>query len=144
MKYLQLLVLSLFIIGCSNNEEPQLDQKKSDSEVENPTKKKEELVEIKGTTFTQYYPGKEKIKFQGTQDEEKRRHGKWTHFSEDGKELGTTMYKHGILHGHMVVKRPNGTLYYHGEMHNGKKVGIWKNYDETGAFLNEDDFGEKE
>ena len=147
MRYLQLLVLTLFIVGCGNADADKTTKTENSESDTHPVVKledTEELTEIKGHRFTQYYPGKKQIKFQGMQDDEKRRHGKWTYYSKDGRELSTTMFNHGVKHGHMVVKRENGALYYHGEMENGKKVGIWKNYDENGNFLNEDDFGGKE
>jgi antitoxin component YwqK of YwqJK toxin-antitoxin module len=144
MKYLQLIILSLFIIGCTTEtDEPGNDEANTEAN-DAPVDDKEELVVIKGKTYTQYYPGKKNIQFVGPQDEQKRRNGKWTHYSEDGKELGITIYKHGVMHGHLTVKRRNGTIHYHGEMNDGKKVGIWKTYDENGTLVSEDDFGEKE
>lgn len=147
MKYLQLLTLVIIVTACSEkttdepNKNPIKENNSTTAATEAPTvETPEELVYIKGHTFTQYYPGKKQIKFQGLQDDQKRRNGKWSYFSPDGKELSTTMYSHGKKHGHMIVKHENGTLYYHGEMSEDKKIGIWKNYDEDGVFIGETDF----
>jgi antitoxin component YwqK of YwqJK toxin-antitoxin module len=147
MKYLHLIALSLFIIGCSSEPEapetpktetPQI-QQKSDNKIKAPT---DELVEIKGKMFTQYYPGKKNIEFQGPQDAEQRRHGKWSFYSESGEEMSTTMYSHGVRHGHMIVKHDNGVISYVGEFKDGMKVGIWKTYTRQGELIEEKDLGE--
>lgn len=142
MKYLHLIVLSLFIFGCSQETETE-EIKDAETEDATPIETEEDLIEVKGHTFTQYYPGKKKIKFKGMQDDEQRRDGLWTFYSEEGKELSTTMFKHGMKHGHMIVKHPNGAIYYYGEMHEDVKVGIWKTYDENGELVSETDFGSK-
>lgn len=145
MKYLQLLVLSLFIFGCAEKTDPKDDKEQETSTTpKTPAEEKAELTVVKGHSYVEYYPGKKNIKFQGVQDDEGRRHGLWTYFSEAGAVLITTMYEHGKKHGHMIVKRPNGALYYYGEMHHDKKIGVWKNYDEDGVFLSDTDFGEAE
>lgn len=144
MNYLYVIILSLFMIGCTTEtEEPS----ESDSAIETkntPTQEKEELVVVKGSAYQEFYPGKKNVKFEGHQDDQKRRHGKWSYYSEDGKELSTTMYEHGMKHGHMIVKYPNGAINYHGEMYKDKKIGVWKNYDENGELISETDFGEIE
>ena len=148
MKYLLPIALALIVFGCSQNPDPK-DSKDSTesnngkSNIAAPIESEDELTVIKGHTFIQYYPGKKNIKFKGVQDDEHRRHGLWTYYSEDGKELSTTMFKHGMKDGHMIVKRENGAIHYYGEMQEDKKVGIWKTYDENGELASEKDFGPK-
>ena len=150
MKYLQLLALVLIVAACSEtpSDEPTSTTDKPEAAqptINNPTREmndSEELVDIKGHKYTEYYPGKTKIKFQGMQDDQQRRDGQWSYFGPDGKELSTTMYSHGKKHGHMIVKHQNGAMHYHGEMSEDKKIGIWKNYDEDGVLISETDFGE--
>ncbi|MFT6246139.1 MAG: hypothetical protein ACJA0U_002064 [Salibacteraceae bacterium] len=152
MKFLQLLALVLIVAACSEKttDEPAKKPLKESSTPATVTQAPavesdpEELVDIKGHTFIQYYPGKKQIKFKGLQDDQKRRDGQWSYFSIEGKELSTTMYSHGKKHGHMIVKHENGALYYYGEMSYDKKIGIWKTYDEDGVFIGETDFGEAE
>ncbi|NRA10648.1 MAG: hypothetical protein HRT57_01680 [Crocinitomicaceae bacterium] len=147
MKYLQLLALVLIVAACSERtiDEPTEKSDEDQPTINKPTTKindPEELVEVKGHKFIQYYPGKKQIKFQGMQDDQKRRQGQWSYFSPEGKELSTTMYSHGKKHGHMIVKHDNGAMHYHGEMSENKKIGIWKNYDRDGILVNETDFGD--
>ena len=101
-----------------------------------------DLIEVKDNIFREYYPGKRKVKFEGTQDEEGKRHGKWQYFSEDGLELSMTMYEHGEKHGFSIVKYPNGNLHYHGEYKHNKLVGIWKTYSIQGELTNEVNYDE--
>lgn len=152
MKYLQLLALVLIVAACSEKttdtptKKPVKENSTTSNAVATPTPEvesnPEELVDIKGHTYIEYYPGKKQIKFTGLQDDQKRRDGQWSYFSPEGKELSTTMYDHGKKHGHMIVKHPNGALHYFGEMSNDEKIGIWKNYDEDGVLIGEKDFGE--
>lgn len=131
MKQLVVFILMTFIVACSTEEKEPIKK-----EVSN-----EVLVEITDGKYTEWYPGKKQIKYKGGQDDENRRHGIWTFYAEDGKELSTTMYEHGLREGFTVVKHPNGALHYRGEYKNDKTVGVWTTYDEKGKLLSEKDFG---
>ena len=48
-------------------------------------KKEEVLYEIKDGKFTEWYPGKKQVKFEGNVDVKGDREGKWTFYSEKGK-----------------------------------------------------------
>jgi antitoxin component YwqK of YwqJK toxin-antitoxin module len=113
-------------------------------EIKEEKKAPENLISIKNGVFTQYYPGKKHIKFQGAQDEKGNRNGKWIFKNEQGVELSVTMYDHGKKHGHSIVKYPNGSLYYVGEYFQDKKIGLWRVYDENGKLTEEKDFGPAE
>ena len=115
----------------------------TDEKTDETTKpaKKENLVEVKNGQFTEWYPGKKQIKFQGMQDKKGERNGKWTFYSENGTELSFTIYEHGVKQGFTVVKYPTGRIHYTGEYLNDKTVGIWKTYDEKGKLVTEKDFG---
>lgn len=102
------------------------------------------LVEIKGNQYTEYYDGKQQIKFKGFQDEEKRRHGVWYYYDEKGNELSMTEYRHGAKNGITMVKYPSGALYYTGEYKNDKQSGLWKTYNQDGSLENERDYGNPE
>ena len=66
MKKIVFLLATLFlIIACENKSE------KKKEEIP-----KEILVEVKDGVFTEWYPGKKQIKFQGGQDELGNRDGK--------------------------------------------------------------------
>lgn len=107
------------------------------------TEKPEDLVVIENGVYTEYYPGKKQVKFRGKQDENKEREGQWIFYSETGAELTVAHYSHGVKHGHVIVKYPNGAMHYIGEFRDGKEVGIWRIYDEKGV-VTEKDFGPAE
>lgn len=130
MKRIWILIILIVLAACSE---------KTDN-----TKKKEKeenLVEIKNGKFTEWYPGKKQIKFQGMQDSKSRRNGKWTFYSENGNVLSLTMFENGKKEGFTMVKYPNGYMHYTGEYHNDKKVGVWTTYDEKGKKVSTVDFG---
>jgi antitoxin component YwqK of YwqJK toxin-antitoxin module len=122
--------LSLMNVSCSQKEVEKQDR----------SEKVEDLVDIKDGVFTEYYPGKEKVKFRGRQDENQKRHGRWVFYSQNGEELSISHYNHGEKHGHTVVKYPTGGIHYMGEYENNKQIGIWKTYDESGKLLEEKNF----
>lgn len=130
MKKYGLIVIALLLVITACKEE----NKEKKQEAEN-------LVSIKNGVFTQYYPGKKHIKFQGAQDEKGNRNGKWSFYNENGLELSTTMYDRGKKHGHSIVKHPNGAVFYIGEYFQDKKVGVWTIYDQSGKIMEEKDFG---
>ena len=131
MKQLVIFLLMSLLVACSTEE----------SNAEKGIVKEEVLVEIKDGIYTEWYPGKKQIKYKGGQDEENRRHGVWTFFSDNGKELSVTMYDHGMREGFTVVKYPSGAMHYRGEYKNDQTVGVWTTYDEKGKLLSEKDFG---
>ena len=146
MRYFLFIGLCMGLLSCKTEETttPTTEPVEANTEIGEttlPITDKKDLVVIEGNLFTEYYPGKKDIKFQGTQDEEGKRHGKWLFFSEDGEELSMTMYSHGKKHGHSIVKYPNGTIRYTGEYADDQPVGIWKTYSTSGEMTNQKDYG---
>ena len=133
--YLGILIVSLFFVGCSRNE-------KSATKPESK-KPVESLIDIRNDIYTEYYPGKKQIKFQGGQDVNNQRNGKWVFYSPEGLELSTTHYEHGIKHGASAVKYPNGMMHYYGEYENDKQIGVWRTFDLKGNLVQEKDFSKK-
>ncbi len=134
MKNIVILFWSLLLL-VSCNDTPQPEQKKD------VAPKKENLVDVRDGVFTEWYPGRKQIKFQGPQDEKMERHGKWSYYAPDGTELSFTIYEHGKKEGFTIVKHPNGRVHYRGEYKNDKPVGLWTTFDEQGKKVNEKDFG---
>lgn len=128
-----LLLASLIACGADETEkkEPKLEKPADPSD----------LIKIEGDHYMEYYPGGKQLKFEGYQDDEKQRHGKWVYYREDGLELSMTMYHHGKKHGHSIVKYPNGGINYVGEYDMDTKIGIWKSYDAKGKLIEEKDYG---
>ncbi len=104
-------------------------------------KASEQLIEVKHGVYSEWYPGKKQLKFQGSIDKKGNRDGQWVFFSPEGNELSTSVYDHGKREGFSVVKYPNGALHYRGEYRNDAMVGLWTTYDEKGKVLNEKDYG---
>jgi antitoxin component YwqK of YwqJK toxin-antitoxin module len=135
MRYLFIIGACMVLAACSDPiEEPVDDNTEEIAPAEN-------LIEINGNQYTEYYPGRKKIKFQGTQDEEGKRHGQWSFYNEKGIEISMTMYEHGLKHGHSIVKYENGAIFYMGEYHKDQQVGVWKTYASNGKLETEKDFG---
>lgn len=141
MKQFFFLAFIFGLVACQNDEAQKTTSPKEETKVKSDSVNKKELVHIVGDVFTEYYPDKVTIKFQGPQDEEGRRHGKWLFFSEDGEERSMTMYHHGKKHGHSIVKYPNGGIHYLGEYQNDRQVGVWKTYQPNGKLATTKDYG---
>ncbi len=128
----KILFLSLVII---------LNSACNSEKTEEIKKENEELVEIKNGKYTEWYPGKKQIKFEGMVDQKGKRDGKWSFYSEKGTELSFTFYENGIKEGFTVVKYPSGVIRYRGEYLNDTIVGVWTTYDPKGKVISEKDYG---
>jgi antitoxin component YwqK of YwqJK toxin-antitoxin module len=126
MKQLQILffvgTLSMLFVACSDGTEPQ--------KIAAP--KKEKLVDLKDGHYTEWYPGRKQIKYQGQLNQAGNREGKWDFFSETGNLQSFTMYIDGKKEGHSLVKYPNGKVHYYGTYQNDQMVGEWVSYDQNG------------
>lgn len=126
MKQLQILffvgTLSMLFVACSDGTEPQ--------KIAAP--KKEKLVDLKDGHYTEWYPGRKQIKYQGQLNKAGNREGKWDFFSETGNLQSFTMYIDGKKEGHSLVKYPNGKVHYYGTYQNDQMVGEWVSYDQNG------------
>lgn len=132
MKNRLLLVLTvplLLLASCGGEEGP------------TPAKQEESLVEVKDGIYTEYYPGRKAIKYQGPQDENEMRDGRWFYYSEAGVELSMTEYKHGKKHGDSFVRYPNGAMRYYGHYTDDRQTGVWITYGADGKVAQEKDFG---
>jgi antitoxin component YwqK of YwqJK toxin-antitoxin module len=128
----KILFLSFVIILNSACNSEKTEEVKKENEV---------LVEIKNGKYTEWYPGKKQIKFEGMVDQKGKRDGKWSFYSEKGTELSFTFYENGIKEGFTVVKYPSGVIRYRGEYLNDTIVGIWTTYDPKGKVISEKDYG---
>ena len=110
----------------------------SSEDTEKKEKAVENLIVIQDGMYTEYYPGKKRIKIQGEQNEKGERNGRWTFFNEKGKEMSYTFFKDGKKHGFSYNSYPNGTPFYYGEYWNDQLVGVWKTYDQDGQLIEKD------
>lgn len=140
MKYFTFILAATLLFSCSEDEnnEPSKDSEKDNQEtVLESTDPKDRIVRD-GNRYIEYYEASKKnVKFEGMLNAQGEREGKWVYYFIDGKEGSVTNYKNGVEDGFSIVKRPNGTIHYHGMYEDGKRVGVWKTYDENGNLLTE-------
>lgn len=125
MKQIFFTAIIIFVLSsCSDNSK-------------NTIPKKENLVEISNGRYSEWYPGKKQLKFQGNLDSLGKRDGRWDFFSDKGTVLSTTEFSHGKKQGFSIVKYPNGQIHYRGEYSNDEQVGVWTTYDIKGNVVQE-------
>jgi len=129
MKHLSFFLFFL-LVACGTETEGENFSKK----IESP----EDLIVRKGNRFTEFYPGKKKVKMEGNFDDAEQRHGIWKYYTEAGITISIAEYNHGKKNGISMVYFANGSLNYEGQYDNDKAVGVWKMYDEkTGKLTSE-------
>lgn len=133
MKYLLMLFALSILVACGEKEE----EKKTVVPQE-----KETVTEVKDGVFTQFYPGGEKVKFQGPQDDAGQRHGIWYFYDESGTQISMTDFKHGKKNGVSLHRYPNGSIQYTGEYKDDIQVGIWRTYDADGKLIDSTNYTE--
>lgn len=112
----------MLFVACSADSKPE----------KSVAPKKEKLVDLKDGHYTEWYPGRKQIKYQGQLNKAGNREGKWDFFSETGNLQSFTMYIDGKKEGHSLVKYPNGKVHYYGTYQNDQMVGEWVSYDLNG------------
>jgi antitoxin component YwqK of YwqJK toxin-antitoxin module len=130
MKLATLICLTSVLLSCNNTV---VEKEKKDAA--------ENLIEYKDGIYTEYYPGRKKVRMRGEQTKSKIRNGKWVLLSPKGEEMSVTFFEKGKREGHTIVKHPNGAINYVGEYLHDEQIGTWKFYDESGKFLREEDHG---
>jgi antitoxin component YwqK of YwqJK toxin-antitoxin module len=124
MKTAVSIILILGLIGASCSTEPKAKVKKEIS--------RQDLVEIKDGHYTEWYPEKKQIKYEGELNSKGNREGKWNFYSQSGNLLSFSFYTDGKKNGHCMVKYPNGKIHYYGQYRNDQMVGEWVTYDQKG------------
>lgn len=134
MKIITILFFALILSSCkTEKKQDPVNQTEQKTNSENAKTKEFPKTSTEGDIFIEYYPNSSKVKFKGSNDTAGKRHGKWLHFSESGLELSMSMYNHGVLDGHSMVKYPNGKIHYIGQYKNGERIGTWSFYDTDGV-----------
>lgn len=86
-----------------------------------------------------YYQNGQK-KIDGYFNKDKKRHGKWLYWREDGKKWSEGYFYEGKDDGMRRTWHENGSKHYEGRYDKGNRVGIWKFYDESGKMVKEIDY----
>ena len=137
----KLLFIWLFLsLGMSCTTGERTKESENETQVEQP----EDLIERMPNFYREYFPGKKQIKLMGPLDSEGNRHGAWESFFEHGQKNSATYFVHGKKDGHSIVYYPNGATYYMGEYKNDQKIGVWKQFDEQGNLISQEDFSNHE
>lgn len=136
MKYLVVILLfGLFACNSENSD---------DSELIENTQEVEQLIVEEGNSFKEYYPGKKQLKMEGVFDSDKKRHGIWKFYTEEGVAISITEFQHGLRSGLSMVYFPTGKLNYKGEYRDDKPIGTWQIYDaKTGKLKSEKNYDEQ-
>lgn len=132
MKLTAIICLLILAASCSTETKKKEPQK---LETEN-------LNEYKDGIYTEFYPGRKKVKIKGAQDKNKVRDGQWVLLSDKGVQMSVTFFDKGKRTGITFVKHPNGTINYTGEYEDDKQVGIWKFHDEKGKLIRTEDYNQ--
>lgn len=78
-----------------------------------------------------------------TQFVEGQPEGRCNKYSDTGILTMECLYRDGLLEGPVKVYYPSSALKEEGQYSRGKKVGIWKTYNEDGDIIAEEAFGEQ-
>lgn len=113
------------------------EQKETDDQVnaEQFEAKQSLIVENENGRFTEWYPGRKQIKMTGTKDKQGRKVGIWKFYTEQGVEQSITEYTEGKKDGIILVRHPNGAIYYKGKYEMDEPAGVWKIYNDQGQLI---------
>ena len=87
-----------------------------------------------------YYYENGKEKMEGSYNKDKKKHGKWLYWREDGKKWSEGYFFEGKDDGMRRTWHENGAKHYEGRYDKGTRVGTWKFYDESGKMVKEIDY----
>jgi hypothetical protein len=90
---------------------------------------------------TTWYPGR-KIQMTG-EYKAKKRDGKWIYYYENGNVWSEGFFRNGKSDGKRTTHYDNGKIFYEGYYEEDRRVGIWKFYDEKGAFIKSVDYSKE-
>lgn len=82
------------------------------------------------------------LKIEGDYDADKKRHGLWKSYYENGLKWSESFYSHGVKSGHSITFYPTGKVRYVGEYKDDRKIGRWQFYDEEGKLSSEENYSE--
>jgi antitoxin component YwqK of YwqJK toxin-antitoxin module len=89
-----------------------------------------------------YYENGQK-KMDGEYNKDKKKHGKWLYWREDGKKWSEGYFYEGKDDGWRTTWHENGGKHYEGRYNKGVRIGTWKFYDESGKMVKEIDYNKE-
>jgi antitoxin component YwqK of YwqJK toxin-antitoxin module len=138
MKKLLLFILPVFLVfSCSKTKEV-IEETYPDGSAKIVRYYKGEAKDKVLLKEVCYYPNK-KIQYEGEFDNNQR-NGKWIYWYDNGNKWSEGFLKKEINDGKRTVWYENGQKRYEGTYKDGKEVGKWEFFDETGKLIKEIDF----
>ena len=137
-KYVYLIAFIFILVSCNKR------QKVVEETYEGGSPKVEKYYEGEGANKelvkeVTYYPNKQK-QLEGDYKDSKR-DGNWVYYYDNGNKWSEGTFHNGLYDGNSTTYFENGAKRYDGLYKAGKKIGIWKFYDETsGKQIREVDF----
>lgn len=89
-----------------------------------------------------YYENGQK-RVEGNYNAEGKKHGKWAYWYENGNKWSEGFFTEGLDDKKRTTWHENGKLHFTGRLENGKRIGIWKFYDENGNVTKELDYNKE-
>jgi len=139
MRKILFFIVLVFLISCGPKLEEKVIQKFPDGKPERVqyfTSADQDGYLAKEVFY--YANGQKKVV--GEYNKEKKKHGKWVYWREDGKKWSEGYFFEGKDDGLRQTWHENGKKHYEGRYDKGTRVGIWKFYDEGGKMVKEIDY----
>lgn len=89
--------------------------------------------------ITVYYENGQKRQ-EGSYNPERKKHGKWTSWYENGNKWSEGYFFEGLNDKKHSGWHENGELHFTGRLDKGKRIGVWKFYDDKGNLAKEVDY----
>lgn len=135
-----LYLLSLLVLAsCGPRMEEVVTEKYPDG-----TPKRIDFFSGEGTTkyiaksVFYYESGKKRV--EGHYNAEGKKDGKWLYWYENGNKWSEGYFTNGLDDKKRTTWHENGELHFTGRLDQGKRVGIWKFFDENGKMTKELDY----
>jgi antitoxin component YwqK of YwqJK toxin-antitoxin module len=138
-KYLPILLLALFIVSCKGKLTKEVTESYPDGKPKRVQYfKGEGETRILAKDLFYYENGNKRV--EGYYNDAGKKHGKWVYWYEDGTKWSEGYFFEGENDKKRTTWHENGQLHYSGTYDKGKRVGIWKFYDESGKPTKEIDY----
>ena len=139
MRYIPLFIVLVFLVSCAEK----LDEVVAETHNDGSTKRVQYFKGEGEDRFLRkdvfYYENGQK-RVEGEYNREGKKDGKWTYWYEDGNKWSEGYFKDGLNHKERTTWHETGEMHYTGNYEMGKRVGVWKFYNEDGELVKEIDY----
>lgn len=139
MRYIPFFLVALFLVSCAEKLEEQVAETHNNGKVKRIKYFKAEGEDkfLRKEAF--FYENGQK-RMEGEYNREGKKDGKWTYWYENGNKWSEGYFSEGLNHKERTTWHENGNLHYTGVYDKGKRVGVWKFYNEEGEMVKEIDY----